>query len=74
MKKIFRKEVLIGLIVLVAMAVLIIGIDFLKGSMCLKPPTTIMYRLPTWPVWHRMPRYGKWFQGRTGARNSLRIR
>ncbi len=31
MKKIFRKEVLIGLIVLVAMAVLIIGIDFLKG-------------------------------------------
>ena len=31
MKKLFRKEALIGLIVIVAMAVLIIGIDFLKG-------------------------------------------
>lgn len=31
MKKIFRKEVLIGFIVLVAMAVLFVGIDFLKG-------------------------------------------
>ncbi|MDO4319746.1 MAG: MlaD family protein [Bacteroidales bacterium] len=31
MKKLFRKEILIGLIVLVAMAVLFIGIDFLKG-------------------------------------------
>lgn len=31
MKKIFRKEVLIGLIVLVALAVLFVGIDFLKG-------------------------------------------
>lgn len=31
MKKLFRKEVLIGVIVLVAMAVLFIGIDFLKG-------------------------------------------
>lgn len=31
MKKIFRKEVLIGLIVLVALAVLFIGINFLKG-------------------------------------------
>lgn len=31
MKKIFRKEVLIGLIVLIAMAVLFVGIDFLKG-------------------------------------------
>ncbi len=31
MKKIFRKEVLIGLIVLLALAVLFVGIDFLKG-------------------------------------------
>lgn len=31
MKNIFRKEVLIGLIVLIAMAVLFVGIDFLKG-------------------------------------------
>lgn len=31
MKKLFRKEVLIGLIVLVALAVLFVGIDFLKG-------------------------------------------
>lgn len=31
MKKIFRKEVIIGLIVIVALAVLFIGIDFLKG-------------------------------------------
>lgn len=31
MKKLFRKEVLIGLIVLLAMAVLFVGIDFLKG-------------------------------------------
>lgn len=31
MKKIFRKELLIGLIVLIALAVLIVGIDFLKG-------------------------------------------
>ncbi|MDE5929352.1 MAG: MlaD family protein [Muribaculaceae bacterium] len=31
MKKIFRKEVIIGLLVLVSMAILIIGIDFLKG-------------------------------------------
>lgn len=31
MKKIFRKEVTIGLIVIAALAVLIIGIDFLKG-------------------------------------------
>ena len=31
MKKIFRKEVLIGLIVLVALGVLFVGIDFLKG-------------------------------------------
>lgn len=31
MKKIFRKEVLIGLIVIVCMAVLFFGIDFLKG-------------------------------------------
>lgn len=31
MKNIFRKEVLIGLIVFAALAVLIIGIDFLKG-------------------------------------------
>ncbi len=31
MKKIFRKEVLIGLIVLLAGAILIVGIDFLKG-------------------------------------------
>ena len=31
MKKIFRKEVLIGLITAVAMAILFIGIDFLKG-------------------------------------------
>jgi len=31
MKKIFRKEVLIGALVLVALAVLIFGIDFLKG-------------------------------------------
>lgn len=31
MNKIFRKEVLIGLIVLVALAALIVGIDFLKG-------------------------------------------
>ncbi len=31
MKKIFRKEVLIGLIVAVALAVLFVGIDFLKG-------------------------------------------
>lgn len=31
MKKIFRKEVLIGLIVVIALAVLIFGIDFLKG-------------------------------------------
>lgn len=31
MKKIFRKEVLIGLIVLGALAALIVGIDFLKG-------------------------------------------
>ena len=31
MKKIFRKEMLIGLIVLIAMAILFFGIDFLKG-------------------------------------------
>lgn len=31
MKKIFRKEVLIGLIVIFSIAVLVIGIDFLKG-------------------------------------------
>lgn len=31
MKKIFRKEVIIGLIVIVALAVLFIGINFLKG-------------------------------------------
>lgn len=31
MNKIFKKEILIGLIVIIAMAVLIIGIDFLKG-------------------------------------------
>lgn len=31
MKKIFRKEVLIGLIAVVALAVLFVGIDFLKG-------------------------------------------
>lgn len=31
MKKIFRKEVLIGLIVIAAMAILFFGIDFLKG-------------------------------------------
>lgn len=31
MKKLFRKEVLIGLIVIVAMAILFVGIDFLKG-------------------------------------------
>ena len=31
MKKIFRKEVLIGLIVLLAGAILIVGIDVLKG-------------------------------------------
>lgn len=31
MKKIFRKEVLIGLTVIIALAVLIVGIDFLKG-------------------------------------------
>lgn len=31
MKKIFRKEVIIGLIVIAAMAILFIGIDFLKG-------------------------------------------
>lgn len=31
MKKIFSKEVLIGLLVLVALAILIVGIDFLKG-------------------------------------------
>lgn len=31
MKKIFRKEILIGLIVAIALAVLFVGIDFLKG-------------------------------------------
>lgn len=31
MRKIFRKEVLIGLIVVIAMAILFFGIDFLKG-------------------------------------------
>lgn len=31
MKKIFRKEVILGLIVIFAIAVLVIGIDFLKG-------------------------------------------
>ena len=31
MKKIFRKEVIIGVLVLVSMALLFIGIDFLKG-------------------------------------------
>lgn len=31
MKKIFRKEVLIGLFVIIALAVLFVGIDFLKG-------------------------------------------
>ena len=31
MKKIFRKEVIIGLVVIFALAVLVIGIDFLKG-------------------------------------------
>lgn len=31
MKKLFRKEVLIGLIVVIALAVLFVGIDFLKG-------------------------------------------
>lgn len=31
MKQIFRKEVLIGLIVIIALAILFVGIDFLKG-------------------------------------------
>lgn len=31
MKKVFRKEVLIGIAVLVALAILVVGIDFLKG-------------------------------------------
>lgn len=31
MKKVFRKEVLIGLAVLIALAILVVGIDFLKG-------------------------------------------
>lgn len=31
MKKIFRKEVIIGLIVLIALAILVVGIDYLKG-------------------------------------------
>ena len=31
MKKIFRKEVLIGLIVIIALAILFVGVDFLKG-------------------------------------------
>ena len=31
MKKIFRKELLIGVIIIIAMAVLFVGIDFLKG-------------------------------------------
>lgn len=31
MKKIFRKEVLIGLIVIIALTILFVGIDFLKG-------------------------------------------
>ena len=31
MKKIFRKEVIIGLTVIIALAILIVGIDFLKG-------------------------------------------
>lgn len=37
MKKIFRKEVLIGLIVAVSLAVLFVGIDFLKGVNVFKP-------------------------------------
>lgn len=37
MKKIFRKEVLIGLIVIFALAVLFVGIDFLKGVNVFKP-------------------------------------
>ncbi len=31
MKKIFRKELLIGLIVIIALGALFVGIDFLKG-------------------------------------------
>ena len=31
MKKIFRKEVIIGLIVALSIVVLVVGIDFLKG-------------------------------------------
>lgn len=37
MKKIFRKEVIIGICVLVALAILILGIDFLKGVNVFKP-------------------------------------
>lgn len=37
MKKIFRKEVVIGISVLVALAVLILGIDYLKGINVFKP-------------------------------------
>lgn len=37
MKKLFRKEVLIGLIAIIAMAILFVGIDFLKGVNVFKP-------------------------------------
>lgn len=37
MKKIFRKEVVIGIIVAVALAILVVGIDFLKGINVFKP-------------------------------------
>ena len=40
MKKIFSKEVIIGLLVLVALAVLFIGIDFLKGINVLQKENT----------------------------------
>ncbi|MDE7125124.1 MAG: MlaD family protein [Muribaculaceae bacterium] len=37
MKKIFRKEVLIGIIAIISIAILVIGIDFLKGINVFKP-------------------------------------
>ena len=37
MKKIFRKEVLIGVLVLAALAILVFGIDFLKGINLFQP-------------------------------------
>ncbi len=37
MKNIFRKEVLIGVVAAISIAILVVGIDFLKGVNVFKP-------------------------------------